>query len=108
MEKSELNTLVEEVGFKGQKIIFYLDNVSDIAIKTIFQELNINKSQSIKRVDFVKFLFNEVVNSKQLNIFNTIEKEIQSIHEKVVLKLNEIKNRKCICDKENLLKNIDQ
>jgi len=65
------------------------------------------KEHKIKKIDFICFIEKEVKDSKQLNIFKTLEKEILSIYEKVVDKLKEIKTRTSISSKENLIENID-
>jgi len=69
--------------------------------------LDIFKEHKIKKIDFICFIEKEVKDSKQLNIFQTLEKEILSIYEKVVDKLKEIKTRTSISSKENLIENID-
>lgn len=69
--------------------------------------MDIFKEHKIKKIDFICFIEKEVKDSKQLNIFQTLEKEILSIYEKVVDKLKEIKTRTSISSKENLIENID-
>ncbi len=49
--------------------------INEIARKSIFQELNILKSNKIKRVDFIRFINLEVIDSTQLDLFKSLEKE---------------------------------